>query len=485
MMTAFPLAASAQTGDTQTVTLNRITELLTQIENLQKQIAALRAQQTQIVSDASSLIGTLEIGSRGDKVKALQALLAADPTVYPEGIISGYYGNLTAAAVKRYQKKNGIEQAGNVGPKTLMKLKKDLEDTPLAFEDDDDEDDDDDRNTQSGKRVCAKVPPGHLIAPGWLKKNGAPVVPLCQTLPPGIDKQISTSTTEQSAPFITSLTPMFGATGTLVKVTGERFASLNTVRFGSGYVHPQASSTDGKTLSFIVPTSFLHCAPTAEVCTLQADPLVTPGTYPVSVTTKRGTSNSLLFTVIGSPATPTSTPTSTAGVSAQTLGASTARVKSVADDLGTITFSASAAGPIALNQITVTVAGSAPSTSTFLDNLVLIDENTSALLGTGNTTSSACNGTNTCTKTFLLGTGTSGLVVNAGASRVLRVRANSVSHTAPAIAGVAQTLSVSIASHGDVRFTNGLDSSATTNLPLASSLAMPLQISSVSYALGS
>jgi len=481
-MIALPFAASAQTGGTQIVTLDRITELLKQIENLQKQITALKAQQVQIVSDASSLIGTLEVGARGDKVKTLQAVLAADSTVYPEGIISGYYGNLTTAAVKRYQKKYGIEQAGNVGPKTLMKLKKDLEDRPIAFEDDDG---DDARGEKHGTRVCTHVPPGHLIAPGWLKKNGMPIVLPCQKLPPGIDDKISSSTSDRSAPSITSLMPSSGATGTIVTISGSRFASLNTVRFGNGYVNPQSPSADGKTLIFAVPTFFYHCAPTAAACTAVLDPLVTPGTYPVSVITKHGISNSLPFTVTAPITTPTSTPTSTAGISAQPLGVTTNRAKSVTDDLGTLTFSASTAGLIVLNQITLTVTGSAPSNAAFLDGLALIDENTAVSLGTGNTTSSACNGTNICTKTFMFGSGANGQVVGAGTSRTFRVRANSISHTAPAVAGVSQTLSVSIATHGDVRFTNGLDNAATTNIPLASSIPMPLSVNSVSYAVGS
>ncbi|MBI4276264.1 fibronectin type III domain-containing protein [Candidatus Uhrbacteria bacterium] len=39
-------------------------------------------------------------------------------------------------------------------------------------------------------RVCKIAPPGHLIAPGFLKKNEKPKLPPCQILPPGIMKRL-------------------------------------------------------------------------------------------------------------------------------------------------------------------------------------------------------------------------------------------------------------------------------------------------------
>jgi peptidoglycan hydrolase-like protein with peptidoglycan-binding domain len=38
------------------------------------------------------------------------------------GPITGYYGNLTMAAVKKYQKLNGLDQLGSVGPGTRAAL---------------------------------------------------------------------------------------------------------------------------------------------------------------------------------------------------------------------------------------------------------------------------------------------------------------------------------------------------------------------------
>jgi hypothetical protein len=71
----------------------------------------------------------LQLGARGDEVRRLQELLAQDKELYPEGLITGYYGGLTREAVRRFQLKHGVissptEQGnGRLGPKTRAKLK--------------------------------------------------------------------------------------------------------------------------------------------------------------------------------------------------------------------------------------------------------------------------------------------------------------------------------------------------------------------------
>jgi peptidoglycan hydrolase-like protein with peptidoglycan-binding domain len=76
---------------------------------------------------AVSLTRTLSSGSQGTDVTSLQQFLASDPTVYPEGIVSGYYGPKTLAAIQRFQEKYGIASLGQtgygvVGPKTRAKI---------------------------------------------------------------------------------------------------------------------------------------------------------------------------------------------------------------------------------------------------------------------------------------------------------------------------------------------------------------------------
>jgi len=74
----------------------------------------------------------LKLGSKGEDVRYLQILLKyLDEEIYPEGLITGYFGPLTRKAVKRFQEKYskeileplGLKQGtGVVGPKTREKL---------------------------------------------------------------------------------------------------------------------------------------------------------------------------------------------------------------------------------------------------------------------------------------------------------------------------------------------------------------------------
>ena len=64
----------------------------------------------------------LYVGIRGENVRLLQTFLAQYKDVYPEGLVTGYFGLLTEAAVKRWQAKNGIEAVGIVGPITRAKF---------------------------------------------------------------------------------------------------------------------------------------------------------------------------------------------------------------------------------------------------------------------------------------------------------------------------------------------------------------------------
>jgi hypothetical protein len=66
---------------------------------------------------------TLYKGMKDPQVKDLQEMLAycESSDIYPEKVVSGYYGSLTEAAVKRFQKKYGISPVGTFGPVTRAK----------------------------------------------------------------------------------------------------------------------------------------------------------------------------------------------------------------------------------------------------------------------------------------------------------------------------------------------------------------------------
>lgn len=230
----------AQTATSTTSSVSSLIQLLQQqIANLKAQILALQEAQlkaqnaVQDVKGTLKLIGGLREGLTGDDIKTLQAVLAVDPTIYPEGLITGYFGRLTAQAVKRFQKKHGIEdELGKIARKTLERLNKELDDHPLKFEDEDDDNDNNDNhgNKREGekheRKHCAIIPPGHLIAPGWLRKQfgDKPIVPPCQILPPGIKKllerratttpPVATSTPDTTPPIISQITAINIATTT-------------------------------------------------------------------------------------------------------------------------------------------------------------------------------------------------------------------------------------------------------------------------------
>jgi len=164
------------------------------------------------------MIGALKKGDHGRGVCLLQALLAADPAVdaaLAASVASSDcpFGPLTENALKNFQRKHGLEAVGFIGPKTLKALERKLDDNPLDVEDDDEDTTTSTNNGARHGRICAKVPPGHLIAPGWLRKHGGekPVIPECQKIPKGIEDKLKggdnhgTTTPDTIAPVISSV----------------------------------------------------------------------------------------------------------------------------------------------------------------------------------------------------------------------------------------------------------------------------------------
>ena len=94
--------------------------LLLQIQALQSQLAALKAEKNVSTPPPYKFLTPLALGSSGTGVTELQKRLTKEG-VYT-GPINGRFGPLTKAAVKKYQAKHGLAQLGNVGPKTRAAL---------------------------------------------------------------------------------------------------------------------------------------------------------------------------------------------------------------------------------------------------------------------------------------------------------------------------------------------------------------------------
>ncbi len=126
VLCAFPIAASA----------DQLSDLQTEVQALSQWLAQLqqKAGSGQGVSAPTSscgaIVSPLGPGSSGLAVSQLQQFLANDPSVYPQGLVTGYYGSLTVAAVQAFQVKNGISSSGTpsttgygrVGPHTLTAI---------------------------------------------------------------------------------------------------------------------------------------------------------------------------------------------------------------------------------------------------------------------------------------------------------------------------------------------------------------------------
>ncbi len=131
-----PLSVSAQS----------VAELQVMIDALLADVAVLQAQladtqtQTQgaipsesvFVTEENAFVfsHTLSRGTQDDEVTELQKYLATFPDIYPEGLVTGYFGFLTQKAVQRFQVKHSIVSSGTpsttgyglVGPQTRKKL---------------------------------------------------------------------------------------------------------------------------------------------------------------------------------------------------------------------------------------------------------------------------------------------------------------------------------------------------------------------------
>lgn len=81
------------------------------IDEIKAEIARITALIAQLQEELRALVGggqltkDLKYNDSGEDVELLQTWLSRDKSVYPEGIVSGWFGPLTQAAVVRFQEK--------------------------------------------------------------------------------------------------------------------------------------------------------------------------------------------------------------------------------------------------------------------------------------------------------------------------------------------------------------------------------------------
>jgi len=114
-------SVTAQQQDDQAL----IQQLLAQIESLKQQIAAIQGNTGGGQNTACrALTANLYVGVKNtSQVQCLQQFLKNQGTsVYPEGIVTGFFGQLTKAAVMRFQNIYNIPATGFVGTLTRAKI---------------------------------------------------------------------------------------------------------------------------------------------------------------------------------------------------------------------------------------------------------------------------------------------------------------------------------------------------------------------------
>jgi peptidoglycan hydrolase-like protein with peptidoglycan-binding domain len=70
--------------------------------------------------------------STNDSIKLLQQVLATDPSIYPDGYVTGFFGPLTEVALNNFQTSFGLSVTGTFTPETNAVLTATLEAIPLT-----------------------------------------------------------------------------------------------------------------------------------------------------------------------------------------------------------------------------------------------------------------------------------------------------------------------------------------------------------------
>lgn len=125
-----------------------IKSLLERIKLLQGDSAAIKTEVKNTSDDIQDLLkGNIRMGTTSNHVRRIQELLAGDSSIYPRGLVTGYFGPMTEEAIKKFQEKYDLEVTGEINDETREAL-----------------------NTLFQERSKnGKVPEGWLKAPGLMK----------------------------------------------------------------------------------------------------------------------------------------------------------------------------------------------------------------------------------------------------------------------------------------------------------------------------
>ena len=113
---------ATSTENTTVANLQALVEQLkNQIKELQDQLAKLTSE-VATVKEEIKITKELYKGVSGNEVKEVQKFLKQFSEIYPEGLVTGYYGPLTEKAVKKFQTKEGLPATGKIDDTTRNKI---------------------------------------------------------------------------------------------------------------------------------------------------------------------------------------------------------------------------------------------------------------------------------------------------------------------------------------------------------------------------
>ncbi len=270
-----PVVYGASTADLQA----QITALLQQVQALQAQLQGTQSQPPPVVLAFNLRLRSTDAATNGE-VSKLQQFLAKDSAIYPEGLVTGYFGSLTKAAVKRWQTKNGISALGLVGPVTRGAIK---------------------QATVVIAPPVASTTVTYSQSPSTTSTASVSASTTATTTSSTSSTSTTSTATITNAASIT-LSPSSGRAGDYATVTGSNFtASGNDIHFDIGGVKNVKSSNNGTMITFQVPSAVGPCdfvSSAGYPACAAPSTIVNQGQYIVYVTNANGTSASTTFTII-------------------------------------------------------------------------------------------------------------------------------------------------------------------------------------------
>lgn len=225
------LTYAQTTSDATTIAAlqKQIELLLSEMQSLKAEVATLKSElvatpsspSTSLISPSvsensvvstvnqSSTIPTFDHsfarGTRGEDVRALQEYLAQDPNIYPEGLVTGYFGPNTESAVSRWQKKYGIDSTGYIGPLTMAKFQELKQGQPQ-------------------QQLQSQIP-----SQDRTNRNACPEMPSVVSCPAGQEKRMTYQSAACGA-YFTCVSVGSMATSTVVSATTTSIISSTTIR---------------------------------------------------------------------------------------------------------------------------------------------------------------------------------------------------------------------------------------------------------------